>query len=1089
MSGVVDTFKVADTGGRVTWEPLAGRDGAKFTLTRQVVVGAVLGLVEFKKAPDYEAPDDHDHDREYEVRIVARRGTLRSAAHDFVAVVENRDDPGTITLSPSAPRIGETVTATLVDTDSGVRDTVWTWPRHGGVSGQQYPSIRTSKEKVGRNDLGKRLRATVTYTDNHGSGKSASATTQDVRANKPGPVGSLTASRGNGQVTLTWTAAANNGASIDYYEYRQGTSGSFSRIGSGHTARNARSKTVTGLTNGTSYTFQVRAHNAVGDGPAVSVTATPATRPGVPPSFRATPGNARVALTWGAAASGGDAITHYETRHRRSDRTAWGSWSTVSGGAGARSRTISSLTNGQGYVFQVRAENGVGDGAAAEAPATPVAPNRAPTVSGPATPSVPENGAKKVATYTLSDPDAGDALSWRPLGGAQASAFELKPLSPPQARKRELHFRSTPNHEARERYAVKVIGRDRAGRTDTLAVTVTVTDVNERPSVSGSATAQVPERTKKVGTYTGSDPDGDALTWSVRGDDGSRFELKQLSPPNARKRELHFKSTPYYNGSDYSAAVRVEDPDGLAASQSVEVEVTDVDDRGSVSLSPSSPRVGQTVTATLIDTDGGVRDTSWTWTRHGGIGGQQYPSIRTSKEKVGRNDLGKQLRATVTYTDNHGEGKSATAITNAVKANRPGPVGTLTASGGDGRVTLSWTAAANNGSSIDYYEYRQGTSGSFSRIGSGHTARNARSKTVTGLTNGTAYTFQVRAHNAVGSGPAVSAKATPAGKPSAPKSLSAARGDRQATLTWGAADANGSAVTHYEYRRMREGAAAWSSWFTISGGGSTRSRTMTGLTNGTGYTFQIRAENGAGAGPAASVTVTPAGRPGAPKNLTTARPGTRKVSITWTAADDNGSPITAYQYRRRAGASTTWRGWFTVSGGGSARTRTVSGLGDFTQYTWEVRAKNDIGYGPSASVVTSPRGPGGPAGQGGGEPDNEGDNEGEPDTPMEDGGPSAKPVALGDGGGELAVTTAPNPFNDTTTLRLQLPEAARVLLTLHNLAGQVVAVLVDAELAAGTHVREWDGRDDRGRASASGLYLYRLLAGQRILTGKLALIR
>ena len=63
-------------------------------------------------------------------------------------------------------------------------------------------------------------------------------------------------------------------------------------------------------------------------------------------------------------------------------------------------------------------------------------------------------------------------------------------------------------------------------------------------------------------------------------------------------------------------------------------------------------------------------------------------------------------------------------------------------------------------------------------------------------------------------------------------------------------------------------------------------------------------------------------------------------------------------------------------------------------------------------------------------------------------------MALGDGDGELAVATAPNPFNDTTTLRLQLPEAGRVVLTLHNLAGQVVAVLVDADLAAGTHVRE-----------------------------------
>ena len=83
----------------------------------------------------------------------------------------------------------------------------------------------------------------------------------------------------------------------------------------------------------------------------------------------------------------------------------------------------------------------------------------------------------------------------------------------------------------------------------------------------------------------------------------------------------------------------------------------------------------------------------------------------------------------------------------------------------------------------------------------------------------------------------------------------------------------------------------------------------------------------------------------------------------------------------------------------------------------------------------------------------------------------------------------PTRSNASTVLRVDLPEPARVTLTIHNLTGQVVAVVVDQDLPAGTHRREWDGRDRRGRAAATGLYLYRLQAGQQILTGKLALIR
>ena len=370
-----------------------------------------------------------------------------------------------------------------------------------------------------------------------------------------------------------------------------------------------------------------------------------------------------------------------------------------------------------------------------------------------------------MATYTLSDPDAGDALTWQPLGGDQGGSFELKQLSPPQARKRELHFKSTPNHEARETYSVKVIGRDRAGLEDTLAVAVTVTDVNEPPTVSGPSPVSVGERLKRVGTYTASDPDvGQTLILS---ETSSHFELKDLSPADPLRQDLYFTITTDYNATrTYSVDVTVTD-DGiprLSATQSVTVNVTDRDNPPTMWITPSSPRVGETVTATLTDSDGGVRDTTWSWDRigvvaAGGVTGQSQLSQRYSSRKVVTGDVGSKLKATVKYRDNHGPKdnhspkKSASATTGTVRPNKPGAVGSLTASGGDKSVTLSWTAAPTNGATITAYRYRQGSSGSWLPAGNGA----ARRKTIGSLTNGTAYTFYLRAYNSVGAGPAKSA--------------------------------------------------------------------------------------------------------------------------------------------------------------------------------------------------------------------------------------------------------------------------------------------------------------------------------------------
>lgn len=66
----------------------------------------------------------------------------------------------------------------------------------------------------------------------------------------------------------------------------------------------------------------------------------------------------------------------------------------------------------------------------------------------------------------------------------------------------------------------------------------------------------------------------------------------------------------------------------------------------------------------------------------------------------------------------------------------------------------------------------------------------------------------------------------------------------------------------------------------------------------------------------------------------------------------------------------------------------------------------------------------------------------------------------------------PNPFNPTTTISYQLPEASTVTLTVFNIAGQEVALLIDGQVNAGFHTIQWDASD-----MASGIYFYRIKAG------------
>jgi len=83
----------------------------------------------------------------------------------------------------------------------------------------------------------------------------------------------------------------------------------------------------------------------------------------------------------------------------------------------------------------------------------------------------------------------------------------------------------------------------------------------------------------------------------------------------------------------------------------------------------------------------------------------------------------------------------------------------------------------------------------------------------------------------------------------------------------------------------------------------------------------------------------------------------------------------------------------------------------------------------------------------------------------------------------------PNPFNPETVIKFALPEATPVTLKVYNILGQVVNTLVNEMLPAGDHSVIWDGKNEQGTDVASGVYFYRIRAGDFESIEKMTLLR
>ena len=794
--------------------------------------------------------------------------------------------------------------------------------------------------------------------------------TWDPDVDPPDKVAGLKAESSDRQVTLTWDDPSDS--DIARYQYRQkegtGKYGNWTNI-AGSDDKTV-SHVVTGLTRGTTYSFQVRAMNTGGGVDSNVVTATLPAAPAKPAGLTATAGSVQVTLKW--TNPNNDTITKWQYRQKVNTSNSWGSWSDITGSdKNTTEATVTAgLTNGTEYAFQIRAVNNIGNGAESDgATATPNDAPSTPTVRG----VVPGDSVIRVTVRDLSNDTAwqGRCRATNDSFGSWANAADAA---------------DTGNSNNR---IVTISGL----RNNTTYV-CQVRALNG--TVEGAASAETAEATPHTtpngpGNVSLTPGDGSVvLQWSAPGNVNAslivKYQYKQSKgdrtswgswqnvPDNATAAREH-RVTGLENGVIHYFVLR--------ANTAVFEGSQSADDNRAPGTTPAVAPARPTLTS--AEAGDGIVSLAWTYTANSaavadwqhrrkessaaewGAWTDMRGSATTTRFTVSGVTNGRTYDFQVRARTSAGVAGVESNTRSATPAAAPAKPTGFTAEAGDRQVTLTWTGPEN--AHIIRYEYQQKEgSGSFSnweKMNITGDVAAAREYRVTGLMNGTAYAFKMRAVTVGGDGPAsdASASVTPDKTPRQPSGFKLEPGNRTIKLVWN--DQSDDPVTIVRWQYMEKiGDAAWpSAWTDISPSDKdTTSLTLDRLTNGTVYGYRIRAvATGNLYGERSDDRfATPAGPPVAATLTATA--GARRVTLSWTLAAD--ASIQKWQYQKLQGTATNASdfanvAWDEIEGSGAAtRSHTVRDLEGDVTYSFRVRAIGYGGDGVASDIATATAEPG-----------------------------------------------------------------------------------------------------------------------------------
>ncbi|MFZ4678806.1 MAG: beta strand repeat-containing protein, partial [Flavobacterium sp.] len=365
---------------------------------------------------------------------------------------------------------------------------------------------------------------------------------------------------------------------------------------------------------------------------------------------------------------------------------------------------------------------------------------------------------------------------------------------------------------------------------------------------------------------------------------------------------------------------------------------------GAPTIGTITPGNGQLrVAFTTPSSDGGATITDYKCSINGGA----YSSLGTTTSPFVLSTLtnGTAYSITIKAVNSVGDGAASNSVSGTPRT--VPSASTITGiTPGNGNLSVAFTSGSNGGASVTNYKYSLDGGSSFTAFSPAQTTSPV---SISGLTNGTAYNVQLVAVNVAGDGAASNTvSGTPFTTPSAVTGLTVTGGNSQLSLAFSAGANGGSAVTNYEYS-LNGG-----STFT-SAGSTTSPIVVSGLTNGTTYSVQLRAVNAAGNGVAtSSVSATPRTISDAP-SITGITAGNSQLSVAFSAPTFNGG-TTVINYKYSINGGSTF-----VSAGTTSSPIIITGLTNGTTYDVQLLAVNVAGDGtPSSTVQGTPVAPSAP---------------------------------------------------------------------------------------------------------------------------------